>query len=231
MNKNLHSIIRQASRKMLWSPNARTRKRIIKKFADKIGLIYFGFVNQHSDDHKIIRGFTVSASHQDNHYSVGSFDGYDVSIVDRCDAIWQPDNSIKTFNWLIMAFDLHTVQDIPHFFLNALNHDPKPYASLFTTFPALKEIGLGTFEDYGIEFTSRFSIYAKPTDSIQIERLIPANTARILGAHFWPLSIEQHENVLYIYSDIEHVTSHLLDTMLENGLWLARFLDSQAELV
>lgn len=219
-----HNIIRNTT-------NIRTRKRVISRFAEKVGLLYFGTVNQHSDDHRVVRGFTVSSSHQDNHYSIGSVGGYDITIVDRSDVVRQHDGSIFTYNWLIMSFDLHTKQDTPHFFLGARNRNPKPYATFFATFPVLKEVNLGTFEEYGSEFTSRFSLYAQPSMSIEVERLIPANAARVLGVHFWPFSAELHEGVLYIYSDDERVTPNLLETMFENGLWLANHLDLQIELV
>jgi len=211
--------------------NNRDRKRVISKFTDKVGLLYFGSVDQHLDDHRVIRGFTISSSHKDSNYCVGSVNGYDIAIVDRSDAVVKPDGSVSIYNWLIMAFDLHTKQDVPHLFLHAHNKGDKPYESLFGTFPTLKEIDLGTFESYGVDFTSRFSINAKPSDSIQVERLFPADITRVIGAHFWPLSAEQHEGVLYIYSDGMRITPSLMDTMLENGLWLAGHLDKQAELV
>ena len=231
MVRSLHATVKHIARNVFHTANRRARKRMIIKFADKTGLLYFGTVSQHSDDQRIVRGFTVSSSHQDNHYSVGSINGYDVTLVDRSDALWQPDGSIATHNWLIMAFDLRTKQDIPHFFLSARNHDQKPYMSLFTTFHTMKEVNLGTFEEYSPEFTSRFSIYTQPSTSIEVERLFPADTTRILGAHFWPLSAEQNENILYIYADNAHVTPSLLDTMIEDGLWLAGHLDRQAELI
>ncbi|HEU4830911.1 MAG TPA: hypothetical protein VFS65_01935 [Candidatus Saccharimonadales bacterium] len=213
------------------SSNPRTRKRTITKFTDKLGLIYFGTVNQHTDDHKIIRGFTVSSSHRDNHYSVGTVDGYDVALVDRNDKIRQAGGAVSVCNWLILEIDLHTKQEIPHFFLQARNHDPKPYATLFTTFPTMKEVEFGTFENYDHEFTSRFSLFARPSRSIEVERLFPAMVTRVLGAHFWPLSAELHEDKLYVYADNERVTPTLLETMVESGLWLAKHLDLQAELV
>jgi hypothetical protein len=201
------------------------------KFAEKTGLVYFGSVSQHSDDHKVVRGFTVSPSHQDSHYSVGSVDGYNTILVDRNDAVWQSDGSSAIYNWLIIAIDLHTKRDIPHFFLHANRRASKAYETLFTAFPAMKEVHLGTFETYSPEFTSRFSLYSQPSASIEVEQLFPANVARVLGAHFWPLSVEQHEGMLYIYSDSKRITPGLLDAMLENGLWLAGHLDSQIELV
>src|SRR5680860_1649224 len=80
--------------------------RVISKFAKKTGLLYFGFVNQHSDDHKIVRGLTVSSTHQDNHYSVGSVGDYNISVVDRSDYIVEPHNKTFLHNWLIFAIEL-----------------------------------------------------------------------------------------------------------------------------
>lgn len=215
----------------LFSSNLRTSKRIVAKFAEKMGFVYFGTVNQHRDDHHIVRGFSVSSTHQDSHYSIGSVDDYDVTLVDRTDTVRGQNGKKYSCNWLIIEIDLHTLQDIPHIFIGARNHDPKPYYTLFTTFPALKEVDLGTFEPYGTEFTSRFAIYAKPTQAIQVERLIPAPTARVIGAHFWPFSAEIHERTIYMYADNERVTASLLEALLEDGVWLAKHLDNQAELV
>lgn len=219
-----HNIFRKAT-------SARTHKRTIIKFVEKIGLVYFGSVSQDSDDHQVVRGFTVSSSHQDSHYSVGSINGYDIIVVERNDAVWQSDGSIAIQDWLIMAFNLHTKQDVPHFFLHANRQDSKAYETLFSTFPNMKEVYLGTFETYGPEFTSRFSLYSQPSVSIEVERLFPADSTRVLGAHFWPFSAELHNSTLYVYSDGKQITPHLLNTMLENGLWLANHLDLQAELV
>src|SRR5690606_37306591 len=116
-------------------------------------------------------------------------------------------------------------------FLGARNHDPKPYRNLFTTFPAMKEVDVGTFEPYGPEYVSRYSLFAKPTQAIEVERLFPASTARVIVAHFWPLSAEIHERTVYMYADNERVTASMLDALLEDGIWLAKHLDTQAELV
>lgn len=207
----------------------RVKKRLILKFAKKMGLIYFGAVDQHKDEHKVVRGFTVSSSHRDYHYSVGSVDGYDMILVDRTDVISQKDGSTAIYNWLIMAFDLNTKIDVPHLFINSNNHNPAAYGSLFDTFPILTPVTLGTFEAYDPEFTNRFTIYTQPSDFIEVERLFPSRTIRVLGAHFWPYSAEVKDGVLYIYSSDDHITQNTLDTMLEIGIWLAKQIDSQIE--
>lgn len=213
------------------SANSRIDKRVLVKFAEKMGFVYFGSVNQHQDDHKIVRGFSISSTHNDSHYTVGAADGYDITLVDRSDSIRNVDGSRSTVSLMIAEIDLHTLKDMPHTFLGAKNHDPKPYVNLFTTFPALKEVEVGTFEPYGPEFTSRFSIFAKPTQAIEVERLFPASSARVIGAHFWPFSAEIHERTVYLYADTERVTVNTLNALVENGIWLAKHLDLQAELV
>ena len=211
--------------------NIRSRRHVITRFTDKLGLTYFGSVNQRIDDHKVVRGFTVSQSHQDDHYSVGTVADYDITIVDRSDVVWNADSTISIYNWIIMEFDLKTEHDLPHFFISAKGHDIKPYKSFFTAFPAIKEIHLGSMERYTAEFTSRYNMYSRPNMAIKTQHLLPPSVARIMAAHFWPLSAEQNEHKLYVYSVNQRITLGLLETMLENGLWLASHLDHQSELV
>lgn len=232
MKNKIHITMRRIANNVFSNISSnRSRRRTITKFADKIGLVNFGSVNQRSDEHRIIRGFTVSSTHQDNCYCVGTINNYDITIVDRSDIVVQTDGSTVVYDWLVYAFDLHTKQDLPHLFIGAHDNKPKPYESLFGTFPVLREIELGTFEDYSDGFTSRYNISSQPSLSIAVEKLFPADIANIIGNHFWPLSAEHHEGVLYIYSDKLKITPSLMDVMLENGLWLANHLDRQAELV
>ncbi|HUC96499.1 MAG TPA: hypothetical protein VMR16_02415 [Candidatus Saccharimonadales bacterium] len=205
----------------------RSNKRVISNFAKKVGIVYFGYVNQHDDEHKMIRGLTVSPDHQDYNYSVGTVDGYNLSVVDRNDYNVEPDGSTKLNNWVIFAFDLQTEAPVPHFFIGAKNHDLRPFHSLFTTFPNMKEIALETIDDYRQDFTSRFSIFARPAKTDEVLTIISPEISQVISAHFWPLSIEQHDNVLYLYSTFQPVNASLLDTMLKNGLWLASQLDKQ----
>lgn len=208
----------------------RSNKRIISKFAKKVGLVYFGFVSQHSDDHKIVRGLSVSSTHQDNNYCIGSVSGYNISVVNRSNYVKLPNKSSEMHNLLIMTFDLHTKKTIPHFFIQAKNYDASPYKPLFITYPNMREVELGTFEQYSPEFISRYSLFARPAKSVEVEEVFDAESAMVMGAHFWPLSVEQHDNVLYVYSNNEHVTPHLVDSMFENGLWLAEQLDLDSDI-
>lgn len=229
MHRALQSIVRKA--KHIAERNtlvSRQRKQAITKFADRNGFVYFGHVDQHDDDHHIIRGLTVSSTHQDEHYSVGSFDGYDTSLVDRYDVIIQPGKQPKTHRWIILEIDLHNGADVPHTFLGAHTHTNSSYIKLFTSVSSMQPIPLGTFEPHSDEFTARYSLYSTPTQFIEVERLFTAEVTRTIAAHFWPLTVEVYEGSLYIYSDSKTVTVQLLETMLKNGLWLAQQLDQRS---
>jgi hypothetical protein len=208
----------------------RSNSRIFSNFAKHVGIVYFGYVNQHSDDHKLVRGLTVSSSIKDNNYCVGTVEDYNLSIVDRTDYMVEPDGSEVLNNWIIFAFELHTETAIPHFFIGAKNRSLQPYHTLFSTFPNMKEVELGIFEEYSVDFTSRYSIYARPAKSADVQNIISARISNVLAAHFWPMCIEQHNNVLYIYSTNERVNLPLLNGMFKNGLWLAGQLDKQTEI-
>jgi hypothetical protein len=207
---------------------SRLRRRIIVYFCEKVGFVYFGRVDQHHDDHHIVRGLTVSSSHQDYNYSVGSFDGYDISLVDRLDTHQTASGQYKTHNWLIFEIDLHNSADVPHVFLGAHDQTNTAYTRLFTAFPALQPVPLGTFEKHSDEFTRRYHLFASPSHFMDVERNFTADMTRTIAAHFWPLTVEVCEGALYIYADNQTLTVHLLETMLKNGLWLARQLDTQA---
>jgi len=211
--------------------NNRNRKRVFEKFDDKYNFNYIGYVDQYSDGQQIVRGFTVSSSHEDNHYSVGKISDREIALVDRVDAIWSFDGSTVKHNWLVMAFKLRSIIDIPHFFIKSSNHETSAFDSFFRTNQNLKELELGSIELYSTDFSSRFNIYAGLSKSVDIQRLIPNKTARVIGAHFWPLSVECVDNVLYIYADNKTATTNLLETMLKCGLWFAEHLEKQIEQV
>ncbi|TAL14210.1 hypothetical protein EPN95_03610 [Patescibacteria group bacterium] len=229
MSPRFHNILRVAKGVALRnSLVSRRRRQVILKFANKFSFVYFGHVDQHDDEHHIIRGLTVSASHQDEHYSVGSFEGYDVSLVDRYDILSTPRQALRTHRWIIIEIDLHNGRDIPHIFLGGHNHQNSSYSKLFTSVPSLQRVPLGTFGAHSEEFTSRYSLFATATQFIEVERLFTTDVTRTIAAHFWPLAVEVFEGALYVYADNQSISVSLLETMLKNGLWLAQKLDEHS---
>jgi hypothetical protein len=228
MNPRFHKIVRVAKGVAIRNGIvSRSRRTAIIKFSAKFGFVYFGHVDQHDDEHHVIRGLTASSSHQDEHYSVGSFDGYDVSLVDRYDIISHPTRALRTHRWLIFEIDLHNGKDLPHVFLGGHSSSGTSYEKLFTSLPSLQPVPLGTFGMHSDEFTKRYSFYAAATQFIEVEKIFSVEITRTIAAHFWPLSVELYEGSLFIYSDNKTVSGSLLETMLKNGLWLAAQIDER----
>lgn len=216
-----HTLRRIISRNSIQSANER---RIVTSFAEKVGLVYFGRVDQYSDDHHAIRGFTASPHHEDNHYSVGSFDGYDVSFVQRSEQL----DSGDIRKWSIIEVDLHDDADIPHMVIHAKGHAEGAYDQLFVASSHLLPIPMGVLNQYDQEFVQRYSAYTQASHFIRAEHLIDSETARTIAAHFWPLTIEVRDQMLVVYSVGQAISQHLLETMLKNALWLAHHIDSHA---
>lgn len=203
--------------------------RIYKTFASKIGLVYFGYVDQRDDEHNLIRGMTVSTKHRDNHYCIGSFEGYDVTLVERVDTINLPGKVAKTHNWIIMTFDLHTSAELPHVFVGSHNHSETFYTQLFTKFSHLAKVPIEESDDHSPEFTKKHTIYTKPDQILRAERLFTPTLTHVIGEQFGTFAIEIYDQTVYVYVENHRPTNALLESMLTKGLWLAKSIDAQVE--
>lgn len=206
----------------------RADRRVFEKFDNKTGLIYFGAVDQRHDE-VIIRGFTSSSTHQDNHFSVGTVDDYNASLVNRSDAVLDDNGNVQFNNWIIASIELKTNLDLPHIFINANNQNERHFKSFFKLYPILSKINLGIFENYCEEFTSRFSMFSAPADVIKAEKIFPSASSRVIASHLWPYSVEIQQGYVYVYCSTEKVSYNDLSGMLNIGLWLARYIDSRIE--
>lgn len=207
---------------------SRLHKKVIMHFAEKVGLVYFGYVDQRDDEHRLVRGLTVSANHRDNHYCIGTYHGYDVTFVERTDTISFPGKSSKAHDWLIMAFDLRTTVDLPHVFIGLNSHSDTFYAHLFTKFSNLSKAHLGTFGIYPQNFTQRYTVYTPPSDAVSAEMIIDSVVAKNIGDHFGTMTVEIANGCVYLYTDGQRPTAPLLEKMLQYGIWMATTIDRQA---
>lgn len=209
----------------------RANKHAIMKFAEEVGMVYFGFVNQRTNEHQLIRGLTLSTSHRDTHYSVGSLFNYDVALVERKDTLRRPNGTLQPHRWLIMQFDLHNAANVPHIFLGLHTHSDAFYAHLFAKFSQLQRAPLGTFGMYDKAFTDRYAIYTQPAASLTAERLFDTEMTKMMASHFGSLTVEISDGSLYLYSEHNRISKSLLETMLQNGIWLAKHIDERASLL
>lgn len=206
---------------------SRVYKRTFQRFAEKIGLVYFGYVDQRNDEHSLIRGMTVSTKHRDNHYCIGSFEGYDVTLVERVDTIHHPGKPSRLHNWVIMTFDLHRNVDLPHVFLGSNSHNETFYAQFFAKYAHYSKINLTQTEGYSHAFLNKHSLYTKADQMLSARRLFSPTLAQTVAEQFGILTIEIHEGTVYLYAEHQQPTNSLLENMLTRGMWLAKTIDAQ----
>lgn len=213
-----------------YSPLIRARGKAIRHFASKTGLVYFGAVDQHVDEHEVIRGLTVSTTHRDSHYAVGSYDDYDISIVDRFDVSFDTHHHAVEHSWLIMQVSLQN-GILPHMFFKPLGHSPAAYNKFFTAFNTLHVINNVFNEAHSNEFHTRYELYGLATHVVALENTITPQITQTIAARFWPHAIEIYEGKLYVY-----ITEHrrrefeaVLYPTLQATTWLAGVLDGKAD--
>lgn len=200
-------------------------RSIISKFADDLGLVYFGRVDQSDDEHRLLRGMTVSRTHSDQHYSVGTFKGYDIALTVRRDTLEYPDKRVKDHFWTIMTFDLHTPVDVPHFYIG----HRKIREQLLARYSSLIPLQFGHFSRHEQAFVDQYTVYSSAEHAVDVEQiLLPELTAGI-AAHFHEMSMELSENTLYLYVTEKHPSRPLLERMVNNGVWLAQAIDASRQ--
>ena len=205
---------------------SRLNKRVFQQFATKLGLVYFGYVDQRDDEHSLVRGLTVSTKHRDNHYCIGSYDGYDITVVERVDTIHFPGKESKTHNWTILTLDLHRSRDVPRVYMGLVAHHDTFHAHLLTKLSHFAKVHVGVLGRYEPGFTERYALYAKPEQALTIERLFNPTVAKAITQSFGQLTLEIDDGMVYIYSEGHRPTLALLEKMLQCGVWMAQVVDS-----
>jgi hypothetical protein len=205
----------------------RRDKSVIADFAEKYGLVYFGRVAQ-DDEHRIVRGMTVSVNHYDLHYCVGTYEGYDVAFVERSDTI-ESKNEKRSHRWHIIEFDLLAAKNLPHIFVGMHSHSESFYMQLFTKYPQLRSLVLGALGAHKGDFLHKYRVYASPSEAIQVEEILTPLVTEMVDKHFGSLAVEIFDSSLFVYAEDHTLTLQLLEAMLKNGRWLADHIDRQAD--
>jgi len=211
-----------------YSPQIRSRGRVLRQFAKKISFVYFGSVDQHVDEHEVIRGLTVSTTHQDTHYAVGSYDGYDVSIVDRFDVVQDSAQTATEHSWLIMQVGL-TDAKLPHIFLKPKGHSPAAYSKFFVAFNHVSVLNSLFTTGHSAEFHARFDVFGLVSRADEIEQTLSPAITNTIAARFWPHAIEIFEGKVYVYITEHRLHETMLGATLESATWLAGVLDKRED--
>lgn len=204
-------------------------KKVVKQFVRKFGLVYFGAVNQREDEHELIRGITVSASHVDTHFCVGDYKGHDISLVERRNTLNYPDQPSRRYHWLIMQVDLRR-EGLPHVFIDGNHHDEAFYTTLFMKFANMTNANT-LFMQSNPLFARTFKVFTPADKFDELEVMLTGDIAAMLAHHFKQFDYEIDDDRVLIYAENPVITAHLLHEMLRVGQWLAVQLDkAQTEL-
>lgn len=207
--------------------NDAATKRVVKQFSAKFGLVYFGHVDAQEDDHQLVRGLTVSTTHIDNHYTVGTVQGHDLILVQRRNTIHFPGKPPVAHKWLILEIDLER-QHLPHIFLDAHHHSETFYAELFVKVPHFEEMH-EHFAHADPQFASKYKVFTLPNQLPEAMHVLqPALTAVILQ-YFNQFNFEVIDDRLYVYANPNVVTLALLQEMLRAGVWFADALNGKQQ--
>lgn len=202
---------------------AQLTRRAIKRFADEIGLVYFGVISRRDEDYRSIRGYTASATKVDEHYCVGTVNQYDVVLALRSDVVELKDNRTADCHWLIAVIDLHEKRDVPDFYVG---HDSRleVFESHERRATGLK---LGHVSEYPRQFLANYRVFGRAGQALEIESIFTPELATVVATHFQGASFEFEDNVLYMYLDTEFPEKSQLEKILSNGTWLAAQIDTK----
>lgn len=206
------------------SPKVRERGAVLRSFARTTGLVYFGSVDQHDDEHSPVHGFTASLTHRDSHYALGTYEGYDICVLNRFDTLPLRGGKTHAQLWTILEIKLEH-PDLPHIFFMPTGPQSGEYSRLFTAFPHLQPLNsmLGASKN-SPSFHGRYQILARTTYAQEVGRLLKSPTIVGIGERLWPYGIEIHRGKLFVYL-IQKPTKRQLETCLASALWLAERID------
>ena len=192
-------------------------RSIMQRLADGIGLVYFGHVDLRDDEFRLVRGVTVSTTHADNHYTVGTFHGYDVSLVVRRDSLKYTDKRLKEHCWTILTVDLHSSVDIPHIYVARHTARDEMVARL---------MHLVALPHAGDAFSKDYTIYGSMGQFIMIQSIFMQPVREVIAHEFTETSIEIVDGTVYLYLIEKHPSRAQLERLLRNGIWLAQTVDA-----
>ena len=210
--------IKHMARTSLHNLGDAATKRVIKQFTTKYHFVYFGHVDPREDEYELVRGITVSTTHTDNHYTVGSYNSHDIILVERRNTLSFPGKPDSTYRWLIMQIDLKRT-GLPHVFVDCHHHDAVFYANAFVAHINMQDLGT-YFADMSQAFNQHCRIFASAANYAAVRALVQPAIAEGL-AQFHQFDFEFFDDRVLVYASNNMATPQMLDDMLRVGVWLA----------
>lgn len=204
-------------------------QRVVRAFASDNGLVYFGNVDQHEDEHRLVHGITLSKDHRDRHYCVGNLEGYDVILLQRTDTLHYPHQPARHYTWMIMQFDLHVPEKtFQHIFIDAHHHDENFYNTLSVKFNKLRRVNASVFAGHEPGFINGYSVMAESAINPHLPYVLRPDITAALARHFKHLDFEIQDDRLIVYASNIVTSRHSLDYMTKAGIWMTQCLETIA---
>lgn len=209
------------------SDNA-ARRRVIAKFAQKFGLIYFRTLDSSASGLSVIRGLTNHIDQKDSNMCIGQHDGYDMVFVERTATIEAPGYPPSRHRWHIMEFDLHSHDNLPFLFIGTRQQSKTFYAKLFNIYHEVRHVDTGVFLQAPKQFQSTYSVVASPAEQLFVARVLTQEITVAMAKHQQPFAIEIQGDSLFVITEAAMGTTvQSLTKMLHYGIWLARHIDAK----
>ena len=199
--------------------DTRRRGRVLRSLSKSLGLVYFGAVDHRHDDHDVVRGLTLSTTHRDAHYMVGSFDGYDIALVDRIDS-----SGKDVTKWVIIQVRLKIDHAVPHIILVPHVHQARFDRSI-AGLRHVQPIDSLVPEQYPHDVTQRYTLYGPAHDTLTVQQYITPQRAHSLAIRLWPNALELKDGMLLVYIQEHRLDKTVLAATVESALWLADQID------
>lgn len=202
---------------------------VARRFAERHDLVYFGSVGR-DDESRLVRGVTVSSSHQDSHYLVGTAYGRDVIFLQRSDTVRSSNHKkLESYTWNILALDLKQFMQLPHMYIEGRSrHGRGFYEALAMTKREFGELPLNFLSSYDPLFAERFVVRLAAASANEFPTLLTPERAAVLAHHFAAFDFEWHDDLLYVYYLSARPSLAQLDLMLKAGVWLADELEASS---
>lgn len=200
-----------------------------RRFAERHDLVYFGSVGR-DDESRLVRGVTISNSHQDSHYLVGTAYGRDVIFLQRSDSVHSSNQKkLETYTWNILAVDLKEFVRLPHMYVEGrARHGRGFYEALTMTKREFTELPIHFLSSYDPLFSSRYVVRLAAAAAHEFPALLTPERAAVIAHHFASFDFEWHDDLLYVYFLSAKPTLTQLELMLKAGVWLADELEASA---
>lgn len=203
--------------------------RIIRKFAERNGIVYFGSVHA-NDESRLVKGHTLSRTQRDEHYCVGTVFGRDVLFLQRSDVLRSANSKQKErYVWNILTLDLSERLVLPHVHISNKQRYGRAFHEAFSIkYRELVEVPEQLLSGYDPLFVQRFQAKTPVIQAAALPLSLTPLIAATLAHHFSSFDFEWHDDLLYIYYLSRQPSLDKLENMLKCGIWLAVEFDKLA---